>query len=189
MSDTPSIDPTFRRAAIIGGGIVALVVGGITLTVGLVSGIEADHMLETALPTIRFLSSSVMTAAATTLALLLTLLSFGKGSDEALARSFYHQVRQTARLAVGAFVGATVLLTAIVIPFGDESGFSATAYSTLYYVFTVGAALVAGSLVAVVVSLYKTLDGLIETFWFEESPYAAEEAPDDGPARSAWEEA
>ena len=159
--DAP-IGKAYRRAALVGGGVVALVVGGISLVVGQVSGFEAGPMLEAALPTIRFLTASVMTASATTLALLLTLLSMGRSSDADLDDGFYDQVRQTAQLAVAAFIGASVLLTAIVIPFGEESNISATVYTILYYVFTIGTALVTGTLVAVIVTLYQTIDELIE---------------------------
>lgn len=162
MTSPLPIGKTYRRAALTGGGVVALVVGGVSLLVGQVSGFEAPRMLEAALPTIRFLTASVMTAAATTLALLLTLLSMGRSSDADLDDSFYDQVRQTARLAVAAFVGASILLTAIVIPFGDQSNISTTVYMVLYYAFTIGTALVTGTLVAVVVTLYRTIDELIE---------------------------
>lgn len=175
------MDRTYLRAALTAGGLAALVVGGLTVTVGEVSGLEAGHRLEASLPTVRFLASSVMTAAATTLALLLTLLGLGRGVDQSIDRAFYGHVRDTARLAVGAFVAAVVLLTSLVLPFTDEGTLSPTTYTWLYYGFTVASALVAGALVAVVVSLYRTLAGLIETLWFDRSPFAADDEADEPP--------
>lgn len=46
-------------------------------------------MLSAMLPSIRFLSSAVMTAAATTLALMLALVGFGQGTDSKLAGTPY----------------------------------------------------------------------------------------------------
>lgn len=176
LSSPVHLDQTYRRAVLVGGGIVALVIVGVSLVVGLVSGVEASQMLEAALPTVRFLTASVMTASATTLALLLTLLSLGGTSDKDLDEGFYAKVRQTALLAVVAFIGAAVILTAIVIPFGEQSNISATAYTVLYYVFTGGAALVTGTLVAVVLSLYNTVTGLIEALWLGEGDPEADDS-------------
>lgn len=175
----PVSNRTYLRTALVGGGIAAIAMAGIVLTVGTVSGYEATRLLESALPTVRFLASSVMTAAATTLALLLTLLSLGGTTDQDLDEAFYHRVRLAARLDVVAFTAATILLVAVVVPFGEGGAMDATAMTILYYVFAIGAALVAGILVAVVLVLYQTVDALIETLWLDGDTLAAADAVED----------
>lgn len=61
--------------ALAGGAFTALFAVGVMSLVGRVGDYQARRLLEATIPTIRFLSSSVMTASATVLALMLTMLA------------------------------------------------------------------------------------------------------------------
>ncbi len=172
-----SSSPVKLHGALVGGAIVAVAAAMLAFVVGKVGGLEAAALLEASLPTIRFLCSSVMTASATTLALMLTLLSLTAGADQKLKPAFYLSIKTVALLAVIAFIGAAVLLLTLAVPFGEEVEVPATWYVVLYYSATLGAALVVGVLVAVLLSLYQIVGDLIATFWLDEAdtPLALDE--------------
>ena len=159
--------PFEHKGALGCGAVVALVAAVLTFVVGRVGGLEAEALLEASLPTIRFLCSSVMTASATTLALLLTLLSLSASADQKLKPEFYRAIQTVALLAVIAFIGASVLLLTLAVPFGEEVEVPATWYVVLYYATTLMAALVVGVLVSVLLSLYQIVGDLISTFWLD----------------------
>jgi hypothetical protein len=179
--DLPDVEnTTYLRGALVGGGVAALVLIGIGLIVGLASGADARQLLDSALPTVRFLASSVVTAAATTLALLLTLLSLSGGIEAELEPSFYRRLRRIARLDVIAFVVGILLLVALVIPLGEENRISGTAYTVAYYAFSVGSAIAAGLLVSVVLALYGAIDDLIDTLWLDGGSPLAQQDDTEG---------
>ena len=164
---TPDAQLSLRsdlRVALIGGVFSALVMGAISFAVGGLSGYEARLLLESAMPTTRFLCSAVMTASATTLALMLTLLSMSLGSERALRSEHYERIRQIALVDVVAFIGATVLLVAHIVPVGDSGGIPVGWYDAIYYGAAVVAALLGGVLVAVMLLLYAAVRDLITTF-------------------------
>lgn len=175
---------TYLRGALYSGGVAALVTAGIGLVVSLTSGAPSSLLLEAALPTIRFLASSVATASATTLALLLTLLSLSANTEMSLDADFYRRVRRIAQLDVVAFVGAVGLLVLLVIPIGDETNLSETFYTASYYVLSGFAAVTAGLLVAVIIALYGAVHDIIETCWLDEEPLAS---PGDSGSAEAGE--
>ena len=171
MSFLDSLTPDARlslrsdlRVALIGGVFSALVMGAISFAVGGLSGYEARLLLESAMPTTRFLCSAVMTASATTLALMLTLLSMSLGSERALRSEHYERIRQIALVDVVAFIGATVLLVAHIVPVGDSGGIPVGWYDAIYYGAAILAALLGGVLVAVMLLLYTAVRDLITTF-------------------------
>lgn len=164
---TPDAQLSLRsdlRIALIGGVFSALLMGAISFAVGGLSGYEAQALLESAMPTTRFLCSAVMTASATTLALMLTLLSMSLGSEAALRGSHYERIRQIAFVDVVAFIGATVLLVAHIVPVGESGGIPMGWYDAIFYGAAVIAALLGGVLVAVMLLLYAAVRDLITTF-------------------------
>ena len=149
------------RHALYGGFVTALIMTGIVVFVGAVGPGRAQYLLEATLPTTRFLCSSVMTAAATTLALMLTMLSVSAGIEGELKAKHYARIRHIALVDVIAFIGATVLLVALVVPFGENIEVPAGWYTTIYYIVTVCSALLGGVLVAVMIMLYTAVRDLI----------------------------
>lgn len=167
------------RVALIGGVFTALLLAAISFAVGGLSGYEARLLLEAAMPTTRFLCSAVMTASATTLALMLTLLSISLGSERALRGSHYERIRQIAFVDVVAFVGATVLLVAHIVPVGEAGDIPVGWYDGIYYTAATVAALLGGVLVAVMLLLYAAVRDLITTFGpGDAAPLLAEDAED-----------
>ncbi len=152
------------KDALIGGGIAAVVTAAITLFVGNLSAGEAQAHLDASLPTMRFLCASVMTAAATTLALMLTLLSVSSGTEHKLKPAHYHRVQQIALVDTVAFVGATVLLLLLAMPFGEAEHVPSHWYDAIYYLLTGLSALLGGTLIAVMLMLYKATCDMITVF-------------------------
>ena len=151
------------RIAGTGGVIAALVMGALVLAVGNLSPWEAQSLLEASLPTTRFLCSSVMAASATTLALMLTLLSLSAGVERDVKKSHYERIRQIALVDVVAFIGATLLLVTLVVPFGEASEIPSGWYIAIYYATSLLAAVLGGMLVAVMLLLYAAVRDLIAT--------------------------
>ena len=145
------------RIALVGGVVAALVMGAIVFVVGSVNSGQARALLEASLPTTRFLASGVMTVSATTLALMLTLLSLSTGLDREIKRSHYERIRQIALVDVA----ATLLLVGLVVPLGDATEIPAAWYVGIYYAVSLLAAAIGGVLVAVMLLLYAAVRDLI----------------------------
>jgi hypothetical protein len=168
------------RQALIGGGIAAVIAGLGVGTTGVASGAEARALLESVLPTIRFLSSTVITASATILALMLTILNLSKGLDRQLTPAHYQRVRQISLLASVTIIAGTILLLFLSIPIG-ESEVLAGWYRPIYYGIVVTSSLVGGSQVAVVLMLLRSVDGLISIATGDES-HLVEDGAGEGAA-------
>jgi len=124
-----------------------------------------------------------MTVSATTLALMLTLLSLSSGVDRELKRSHYERIRQIALVDVVAFVAATFLLVMLVVPIGESTEIPLTWYVGIYYGVSVWAAALGGALVAVMWLLYAAVRDFITVLvGDEDSPLvASEDAAEDDP--------
>lgn len=149
------------KQAAVGGGVAAVMslIGMILVNVS--SGGEARLLLEGMLPSIRFLCSAVMTATATVLALMLTLLSVSTTQNEQLKSVHYNRVRQIAQVDSGTFAAALILLLLISIPLAESSEVPANWYTIVYYITVVYAASLGGALITVVLMLYNAITGLI----------------------------
>lgn len=176
---------TDLRAAVGGGAMAALVMGAIVVVVGSVNSGQARVLLEASLPTTRFLASGVMTASATTLALMLTLLSLSTGVDRTLKRGHYERIRQIAFVDVVAFVGATLLLVVLVVPISDATEIPMRWYVGIYYGVSLLAAALGGVLVAVMLLLYAAVrDFILVIVGDDDSPLVdSDEEPSDDPER------
>jgi hypothetical protein len=113
------------------------------------------------LTTTRFLCSGVMTASATTLALMLTLLSLSANASSKLKRDHYERVRQIALLDAVAFIAATFVLLCLNIPVEQADNVDASWYDVLYYAFLGASAVLGGLLVVIVLMLYNTVKYMI----------------------------
>ena len=146
--------------------LIAGVVSGAIALAGMLlvtarSGIEARLMLEAMLPAVHFLCSAVMTSAATILALMLTLISFTSSQNVTLKRSFYDRVRQIAVVDTGTFTASIILLLIVSVPLTESSEIPSEWYRVMYYSTTVYAAALGGSLIAIVLMLYRAVTDLI----------------------------
>lgn len=148
--------------ALIGGMVGAVVVFLASYISGRVTGLEALAMLEAMRPTTRFLCSAVMTASATILALMLTLLSLSFGAQYELQSVHYRRVRQIAWIDSVGFISATIFLLLLNVPIGGADNVPASWFSAIYYVSLTLSSLLGGLLIAVILMLYNTLQKLIQ---------------------------
>lgn len=149
-----------NRWSFAAGVAAALLALGGMLGVGRVGQGEAIALLHSILPTVRFLCSGVMTATATILALMLTMLGIAYQSNEKLTRLHYRRIRIIAVLDTAAFIGSTLLLLWLAIPL-EQSEPVHRAMEAIYYAVTGLAAALGGLLVVVVLLLYEALHHMI----------------------------
>lgn len=155
------------RKALLGGLIAAVVSITGSVMVGHISGSEGLRLVEAMLPSVRFLCIAVMTASATILALMLTVLGLSRNAPSPLRSSHYKRVEQVALLDSITFVLATLLLLMLTIPIGESVAFSAEWYTTMYYVLLVVSSLLGGMLISVVLMIYGTVRDLVEAIGLE----------------------
>ncbi len=115
-------------------------------------------------PTARFLGSSVLTGSATTLALMLTLLGLSHNIQERLADMHYVRIKYIALIDTAAFIGATGLLAALVIPFGEATAVQGGWYIVGYYLIVGASAILSGLMVTVVLMIYRTIADMATLF-------------------------
>lgn len=149
------------REALIGGGVAAAVLFMVVAAVGSVSPFEAIRLLEAVLPTIRFLSSSVMAAVATVMALMLTLLSLTYSSKYEFRELHFRRIRQISVLSTVAIVASVVLLLFLGLPVGEADQLRVY-YDVVYYGVTAAASILGGLLIAIVLMLHRTITGLVD---------------------------
>lgn len=159
-SDRKNFAVDTKRAAA-GGLIAALLIFFGTFGVGQVSNVEAFTLIQAMLPSTRFLCSAVMTASATILALMLTLLSFSHQAEQTLRPTHYQRIKQVARLDSIVFIAATFLLVFINIPVQESREVLRGWYSVLYFALLVYSARVGGLLISIVLMLYNATGDLI----------------------------
>jgi hypothetical protein len=145
--------------------LYSILITGVTLAgsfaVNASSGSEARVLLSAMLPTTSFLSSAVMTAAATTLALMLALVGFGQGTNSKLSALYYDRVEQIAFWNLVVFVGASSLLLFISIPLSESQEVPTNWYRILYYLVLFASGLLTGALTFVVILLFRAIKSLI----------------------------
>lgn len=149
------------KIAIIGGGLALLFAAAGMVATGKVSGAEGRVLLESMLPTTRFLCSAVITGSATILALMLTVLGLSKSTDRDLRPLHYRRIYQISLLDSIVIIAAMLLLMYHSIPIQEADGVPAAWFSTIYYVLLGLTAALGGAFVAVVLMLFKTLSGII----------------------------
>lgn len=159
-------------AGIVAAGVAA--VGAYSL--GQISGFEAMGLMESSLPTTRFLASGVMTSSATVLALMLTLLSFSNSAELRLSRLHYRRVKGIALVVSISFVISVVFLLLLNIPLGETNDRVPTGwYDNLYYVVLATASGLGGIIISVVLMLYLTVRDMIQTIAGDEEEWLVHE--------------
>lgn len=168
----------WKRDAMIAGGAgvgATLILIATTMLMGHVSGGEARQLLEAIMPTSRFLCSALMGATATTLALMLTLVSFTVNVDRKLDSVLYLRIKQVALYNTVVLVGGTLFLVMHCIPVTKSDTVPGWLYPTVYYSILTIAAVLGGALVAVVVMLYTLLAEVIHALGLGEGKMLVDE--------------
>lgn len=149
------------RKALLGGALAMLIAIVGSTVVGNLYGAEGRLLLEAMLPTTRFLCSAMMTATATILALMLTILSLSSSSSNQIHSSHYKRIQQIALLDMLAFVGATFLLLVLNIPLEESDSISTEWYNTSYYVVLIYSSVLGGMLISIVMMLHAAIRDMI----------------------------
>ena len=146
----------------LGAGAAAAVIMGLgAFIVGRVSGSEARQLLEAILPTSRFLCSAVMTATATILALMLTMLGMSFNADVKIRPVFYQRIKQIAFYDMIALVVAACFLVVHCIPIVKSDDVDFQWYTVVYYCVLVVAAVLGGGIVTIISMLYAAIRDII----------------------------
>lgn len=154
--------------AAIGAVLAAAVAFGGAYAIGSLGAVEAIGLIQSSLPTSRFLASALMTASATILALMLTLLSMSYGTDFRLRPIHYRRVRIIALVDAAAFVAATIFLLLLNIPVEETKNVPTHWYDTIYYLMLGVSSALGGLLIGIVLMLYHTVRDVIRTVSGEE---------------------
>ncbi|WP_020567348.1 hypothetical protein [Neolewinella persica] len=140
------------------GIIAAAIILSGNYLLGIINNADALEMINGSQPTIRFMCSAVMTATATILALLLTILSFTVNREEKLRKDHFKRLRTIAKMCTGTFVASMIGLLLLSIPYTKAEGTNEIAeyFSIIYYVMQMYAALMSAALITIVFMLYET---------------------------------
>ncbi|MBT8207890.1 MAG: hypothetical protein HKN07_01930 [Acidimicrobiia bacterium] len=148
------------RFAIIGGSVAALVMFAGVVTVGSVTPFVGLKLLQSVLPTIRFLASSGLAAGATVMALMLTLIGLTFTSDWQFRDIHYIRIKQISLLATWTMLLSIVVLLFLGLPV-EEADQLQFYYDVVYYAVLAAASILGGLLVAVALMLHRTISGLV----------------------------
>lgn len=164
--------------ALAGGAIAGVTLFIITISVGSVGDFQALRLIEATLPTTRFLASSAIAAGATTLALILTLLSINLTTQIDFSALHYRRVGYVTRLSIVTIILSTLVLIAVTIPI-EEVEELRIYYDVMYYILTGTTSLVGAAIVAMTLLIAETVKGLIEVASPEVDDAAARVGRDD----------
>lgn len=139
-----------------GSALFAIIIG-----VGSVGDFQALRLIEATLPTTRFLASSAIAAGATTLALILTLLSINLTTEIGFSGLHYRRVEWITRLSIITIILSTLVLIAVTIPIGEVDELTSY-YDVMYYVLAATTSLVGAAIVATTLLIAETVYGLIK---------------------------
>ncbi len=146
--------------ALAGGALTAATLFAGIGAVGRIGSFEALRLLESVLPTVRFLTSSVLAAGVTVLALMLTLLGLTYSTQWNFREAHYRRIVQISTLATITIVMSIGILLFLGIPL-EAADRLRTYYNIVYYAVNASASIVGGMLVSTVLMLLQTIRGLV----------------------------
>ncbi len=120
----------------------------------------ARGLIQAMLPAIQTLCFAVITSASTVITLLMAVLGFARRIDNEFDRAFYIRIWFIATIATVSLVMGAMLLLMVTIPIIEAETLQ-TWYRVAYWVIVVSASTMMSLLVGMIVSLYRTLFGLI----------------------------
>ncbi len=151
------------KKALIGGLIVGAIALGGQIMVGQVySGWEARKLLESVISSALYFGSSIVTGAATILALMLTMLGLTKQSDGEFDSIFFKRIERIGLLSTIALIAGVILLLFLSVPIQESNDVPNNWYKTIYYVLTGYISGLAGLTVGIVLMLYNAITSLLD---------------------------
>lgn len=151
------VDLTF---AVVGGGVAAVVMFAAVVTVGSITPFVGLKLLQSVLPTIRFLASSGLAAGATVMALMLTLIGLTFTSEWQFRDIHFVRIKQISLLATWTMLVSIFMLLFLGLPV-EEAEQLQFYYDVVYYAVLAAASILGGLLVAVALMLHRTISGLV----------------------------
>ncbi|HEX6280227.1 MAG TPA: hypothetical protein VFZ49_09475 [Pyrinomonadaceae bacterium] len=159
-----------RRASFVGtkkaltGGVIA---GAIALTAQwlmgqIYSGWEARRLLGAVISSALFFGSSVVTGAATILALMLTMLGLTKSWDDDFDALFFKRIERIGLVATISLILGVLLLLFLSIPIQESDDVPSSWFTTIYYILISYIAVLSGLIVGVVLMLFNAISSLID---------------------------
>jgi hypothetical protein len=148
------------RGALIGGVVTASFLFAVIIAVGALGSFEALRLIESILPTARFLGSAVVGASVTVLALLLTLVGLSLNSEYAFHPRLYSRAVNITRIAVASMIMGVGVLLMVSVPIGELDELRSY-YSILYYLISAAIAVLGGLVTTMGLLIGATLRSLI----------------------------
>lgn len=149
------------RWALAGGAFVAIFGFTLMAVAGGISSFQARRLLDAALPTIRFLASTLVAGSTTILALMLALIGIAASHDARFKPAFFKRIRQITNLCILLSAGAALLLLFLTVPIDEADGIQRR-YEIVYYLVLAGAAVSTGLLVSVMLMLRYAVRGVVD---------------------------
>lgn len=152
-----------EKKALIGGVFAAAVaLVGQWLIGQIYSGYEARRLVEAMAASAHYLGSAVVTASATIIALMLTMLSLSNQTEDDFDIIFYRRIKRIGVLATASLIGGILLLLFLSVPLQEADSVPSRWFTTIYYVLIGFLAVLSGLLVAIVLMLLNAITSLID---------------------------
>lgn len=161
--------------AMVGGGVATLMILMAVAIAGNVSGYSALQLLESTMPSVRFLTSTVATGGVTILALMVTLLGLSHSVDTELEVVHYRRIQQIAYMSAVSVAAAIFLLVFLSVPVEESDDVAIVYAEYVYYGILILTSLLGGVMVTLVLMLLTAVRGLLHVV----APSLEEEPTDD----------
>lgn len=145
------------------GGLLAgsIALGGQWLVGQVYSGYEARQLLEAVASSSLYLGGSVVTASATIIALMLTMISLSKQSNNEFDSIFYKRIQRIGQLSATALIAGILLLLFLSIPLQESDKVPSAYFKPIYYILIIFVAGLSGLLVSIILMLLNAINSLI----------------------------
>ena len=154
---------TGSKRALLGGILAAAItLFGQWLTGQVYGAYEARKFLEVMSSPALFLGSSIVTASATILALMLTLISLVDQTDKTFEQAFFRRIERIGFLATIELSGGMLLLLFLSVPFQESTEVPNLWFTVIYYVLIVFLAGLTGLLISIVLMLLNAITSMID---------------------------
>lgn len=148
--------------ALFGGVLAALIaLVGQWLIGRIYSGYEARNLLEAMNNSALWLGGSVVTASATILALMLTMLSLSDQTKIDFDKVFFKRIEQIGISTTISLASGILLLLFLSVPLQKAENVPSQWFTVIYYILIIFMALLAGLLITVVLMLLNAIRSLI----------------------------
>ncbi len=122
---------------------------------------EARQLLQSLVEGGFFLVSTITTASATVLALMLTVLGFVRRSDANFGPAWFGQIRWISIVASVTFAGSVLTLLLMSVPLAEADGIPRSWNKALYHTVSASVAILSGLTISLVVMLLTAVLGII----------------------------